>query len=65
MECKYCKGEMEVIAVNDSPNNGYAYNVFHCFPCMVIMKQDVWKNPGKVWITMRGDIECETKHETR
>lgn len=61
MKCKYCKKEMDFVTCNDSPNDGFAYNVYHCFSCMVLLKEDVWNNPGKIWITMRNDVEIETK----
>lgn len=50
MNCKDCDGQMEFIGCNDDPNEGYAYNIYHCANCMVILKNDVWNNAGNLWI---------------
>ena len=46
MNCKCCNKEMKLIDVNDNPDRGYAYNIFHCIYCMIVCKEDVWENKG-------------------
>jgi hypothetical protein len=46
LKCVDCKEEMAFIDCNDNPNNGYAYNIYHCIPCMIIYRENVWNNLG-------------------
>lgn len=52
-ECPFCKAsekqQFDLKAVADSPNDGYAYNLFQC-ECDAICKKNVWKNAGELWI---------------
>lgn len=50
MNCVECEKEMSLVTVNDDPNKGFAYNVFECSDCMIIAKENVWKNKGMVWV---------------
>lgn len=61
MNCVSCNCGMEVITVNDRPNLGYAYNVYECFMCMILAKEDVWKNAGVLWIFPNGHLTHEPK----
>ena len=61
MNCPDCKRKMECIAVNDSPPEGYAYNVYHCIFCMLLVKEDVWNNAGTITIRMDGSVVCRSK----
>lgn len=47
MECPVCgRKDLNNVAVWDDPNRGYAYNLFSCFDCGSVIKQDVWENAG-------------------
>lgn len=50
MKCIKCQRETQLIAVNDNPNRGYAYNVYHCLDCMIICHSNVWENKGDMWV---------------
>jgi hypothetical protein len=36
--------------VDDNPNRGYAFNLYHCEFCGTIARENVWENPGVVYI---------------
>jgi hypothetical protein len=50
MICKTCDTDMQLIAVNDDPNEGYCYNVWHCFDDGIVAVEHVWNNPGVTWV---------------
>lgn len=51
MKCVNCEDQMEFIFCTDNPNKGYAYNLYACPSCEGIVKSDVWKNKGYVFIS--------------
>ncbi len=59
MQCKLCKKDMKFIACSDNPNEGFAYNIYHCDECMVLCKENVWDNAGKFWVLKDNTIESE------
>jgi len=61
MKCIKCGYEMDLIDVMDDPEMGYAYNLFKCINCLVICKNNVWKNPGNLWIMANNEIKIEHK----
>ena len=50
MRCTDCSENMKLIGCMDSPSQGLAYNIFHCEPCMMICKANVWDHKGQLWI---------------
>lgn len=56
MNCISCGKEMDLVLVNDNPNEGYAYNVYHCDDCMMLCRENVWSNSGEVWVK-KEDVE--------
>jgi hypothetical protein len=58
--CGLTDGDMIFVACDDSPNEGYAFNLFHCPYCGSICKQDVWDDAGEIWISCRNEIERNT-----
>lgn len=59
MKCIKCKEDMKLEAVNDDPNRGFAYNVFQCIDCIIVVKKNVWKNKGCIWIFPDNNILSE------
>lgn len=59
MEC--CNAYMNLIAVYDqgvsSEREAYAYNLYQCYSCGALCKEDVWSNAGITWITVDGSIQ--------
>lgn len=41
---------MMVVAGWDSSHVGYAFNLYTCLDCGRVARENVWKNPGVVWI---------------
>lgn len=63
MNCK-CGADMRILTVWDSPNAGYAYNLYECKSlCGMLCKDDVWNNSGLTWIHIDGTIEKEKKND--
>ena len=54
--CK-CGNKLESITGFDSPDEGYAYNLFVCGWCGRICKQNVWNNAGYVWLDVADNLE--------
>lgn len=54
-----CNTEMKFIACNDSPNEGWAYNVYHCDACGTLCKDNVWGNKERIWIRSNNSITTE------
>lgn len=50
---------MELSGCSDNPNKDIAYNIHHCVFCMLICKEDVWKNPGRLWIDENNEVTIE------
>lgn len=61
MKCKHCDHDpdedMVFVCCADSPNLGYAYNLYQCSNCDTLCKQDVWKGAGEIWITTDNKID--------
>lgn len=55
MKCK-CGELLVICAVYDDPDTGYAYNLFQCVYCGVIIKKDVWNNKGTLTIDLDNSI---------
>jgi hypothetical protein len=47
---------MSLVDVNDNPNEGYAYNVWHCLTCANICKENVWDYKGYIWIDKANNV---------
>ncbi len=58
MECK-CEIEMTFISCYDNPNTGFAYNLYVCNHCGMIMKDNVWNDPCNYWWEENGKITKE------
>lgn len=50
MKCPVCGTTMDFKFCNDDPNKDIAYNVYECFDCMIISKENLWKHKGIIWI---------------
>ena len=59
MNCSNCSKDMKLIYCNDTctssveyKGNSYsiAYNIFECEECMTIAVNNVWDNPGTIFI---------------
>lgn len=59
-KCPFCKNknikDFDHPFCTDDPNTGYAYNLKICRMCDAIVKEDVWKNPGVIWISSTNEI---------
>lgn len=58
-KCK-CGKEMGLLLAWDT----HAYNLWLCEACGLILKEDVWNNPGLRWLTLTGCLETELETET-
>jgi hypothetical protein len=58
MKCK-CGDEMSGLGVWDDPDDGYAFNVYLCEYCGMIIKEDVWEDSGFTCIDMKNNITKE------
>lgn len=58
--CIQCKmtDDWECVGVHDNPRTGYAYNFYLC-SCGTILKQNVWKDKGNLWILENGEVIIE------
>lgn len=50
MKCPDCLEKMELVHCYDSPDKGFAYNMYHCNNCMIYCKENVWKHKSELWI---------------
>lgn len=50
MVCEHCNYGMVGILAEDDPDRQYAFNLYFCARCMTMCKENVWNNPGKLWI---------------
>lgn len=59
MKCiqENCETLMDFIECGDNPNEGYAFNVYFCQICDILVKEDVWKNAGLTILYPDGRIE--------
>ena len=71
MDCPECKQTMRLEFVGDTGTNGhyrdkhsYAYNVYHCNSCIIIVKEDVWHNAGTVTILHNSSVQVTKKAPT-
>lgn len=55
-KCK-CKDTMKLIATWDNPELNYAFNLYACDHCGMIMKQNVWDNAGELWVAVDNQVE--------
>lgn len=62
MNCPECEREMSFPACYDEGCDGkYAYNLYQCEYCGVLVKQDVWDNKGCLIITAENKISFNYK----
>lgn len=63
--CRNCKTEMSVLTIADSPRHNYAFNVQQCDSCDTIVKHDLWKNAGFLWVMTDGTIIHEKEEKKK
>lgn len=51
-----CASPTKMIFVWDSPNAGYAYNLYACEGCGKLHKQDVWTNKGTLTLDIKNVV---------
>ena len=56
-----CKHTLDLAAVWDDPNQGYAFNLYICNNCGDIVKEDVWEDAGKTILSVSGEIIMKLK----
>ena len=55
-KCTSCNEESEYMVLWDDPDKGYAFNIYFCFYCGMIIKEDVWENKGILTIDIKNNI---------
>lgn len=63
MQCRECNHKMTGVGVHDDPNSGFAYNLYQCDYCGCICKDNVWNNPGELWINAHNEIKFLERDE--
>lgn len=62
MMCRCGDYELKTVYVFDNAQDAepeHAYNLWACDGCGLVMKEDVWSNAGKRWLSLDGTLELE------
>lgn len=59
-KCISCGDTLEFIGCSDNPDEHIAYNLYHCWSCLIMVREDVWDNAGLTWILKDATILKET-----
>ena len=61
MNCKKCGQPMRLLFCDDNPDTGFAFNLHNCQTCMILCKENVWENAGRLWVMPDNSVELDDK----